>query len=699
MRLKRTLALLISVMLLVSVLPVQAFAAGEVFIASESTMTCTIGVKISHSVNIDQNGAWLDMDLEGTLPKGLDWAYGEAEDPRVYGTPTGSAGTYQVLFVGRSNGSSKRYSHKLTIKVKEPPKTVRSDTSFTFWVGEKYSDMRVNVDRSAYESVWDNIQFSGQLPPGMEWYYEEGTDPRIYGTPTGPAKTYNAYFTGKIYGSDDTLIMAVSIRVLEPKTVKTSETFYLTKGEECDLYTDVDFIGEDKAWDDITLDGRLPNGLSWIYNAYLAPDIYGTPEETGRFDLTFNCVPRDSKNTYIHKVVLVINEDDSEPAPTPIESSQTGEALLGEEGVFLLAEEMGVDFNADKLVECDVYGALPPGMTWNFHETQGPYLYGTPTEPGTYRLVYMMKTASGKSYRHDLTVTVAEKPAPPKDPEPTASNIYLYLYVGDEFEYTVDTNIVVLKDDPITYADYEYVEAADIAEFSYDSYEMPRIKGKFTEPGNYEMLIRIWQDKKRHDHTVHFEVYAADEKPAYPVYSEDELRELGTPFNDVPEDVYYDLAVLWAYNADPQITDGNGKDKFMPEQLCTRGQVVTFLWRAAGCPEPVSNKNPFNDVKTDDYFYKPVLWAVEQGITEGTSPTTFNPAKTCSNAHILTFLYRAVGAGEDGWYQEAFDWARSGGILGESYTEDYDVTADCPRKNVVYYLFNYADPLVEYTGR
>ncbi len=167
-------------------------------------------------------------------------------------------------------------------------------------------------------------------------------------------------------------------------------------------------------------------------------------------------------------------------------------------------------------------------------------------------------------------------------------------------------------------------------------------------------------------------------------------KKLTTPFNDVSASDYYYESVVWAYNADPQITDGNGKDKFMPDKTCTRGQVVTFLWRACGCPEPKSDKCPFTDVKKDDYFYKPVLWAVEKGITEGTTATTFSPEKTCTNAHILTFLYRAVGAGDDGWYQEALNWAKSKGILGDSYSSGYDVKADCPRKDVVYYLFNFA---------
>ena len=169
------------------------------------------------------------------------------------------------------------------------------------------------------------------------------------------------------------------------------------------------------------------------------------------------------------------------------------------------------------------------------------------------------------------------------------------------------------------------------------------------------------------------------------------VEKTGTPFTDVPKGAYYEDAVDWGFNAKPQITDGNGKDKFMPEQTCTRGQVVTFLWRAVGCPEPKTRVNPFTDVKEDDYFYKPVLWAIENGVTEGTSATTFSPVKNCTNAHILTFLYRAVGAGEDGWYEEALNWAGENEIILGSFEGAYDVKSDCPRKNVVQFLYLYSE--------
>ena len=112
------------------------------------------------------------------------------------------------------------------------------------------------------------------------------------------------------------------------------------------------------------------------------------------------------------------------------------------------------------------------------------------------------------------------------------------------------------------------------------------------------------------------------------------------PFTDVNETSYAFKAILWA--VEKGITTGTSKTKFSPAQNCSRGQVVTFLWRAKGSPEPETEENPFKDVSEGDYFYKAVLWAVENNVTYGTSKTKFSPANTCTRAQVVTFLYRAA---------------------------------------------------------
>ena len=116
-----------------------------------------------------------------------------------------------------------------------------------------------------------------------------------------------------------------------------------------------------------------------------------------------------------------------------------------------------------------------------------------------------------------------------------------------------------------------------------------------------------------------------------------------TQFSDVTDTAsYYYDPVYWA--AANGITTGTSDTTFSPNASCTRGQIVTFLWRAEGSPKPTSTANPFKDIKKSDYFYDAVLWAVEKGITTGTSATTFAPNATCSRGQCVTFLWRAKGS-------------------------------------------------------
>ena len=112
------------------------------------------------------------------------------------------------------------------------------------------------------------------------------------------------------------------------------------------------------------------------------------------------------------------------------------------------------------------------------------------------------------------------------------------------------------------------------------------------------------------------------------------------PFTDVAEGAYYYDAVLWAVANG--ITDGVDDTHFAPNATCTRAQIVTFLWRAQGNPE-AGTDNPFTDVAVDAYYADAVLWAVENGVTSGTTATTFSPNSDCTRAQIVTFLFRCLG--------------------------------------------------------
>ena len=118
-----------------------------------------------------------------------------------------------------------------------------------------------------------------------------------------------------------------------------------------------------------------------------------------------------------------------------------------------------------------------------------------------------------------------------------------------------------------------------------------------------------------------------------------EPKSVATSFTDVPADIWYSKAVAWA--VEQNITNGMSEHSFAPDATCTRAQVVTFLWRAKGMPEP-GTANPFSDVAAGTYYYAPVLWANENSVTNGTDATHFSPQNTCIRAQVVTFLYRAL---------------------------------------------------------
>lgn len=167
-------------------------------------------------------------------------------------------------------------------------------------------------------------------------------------------------------------------------------------------------------------------------------------------------------------------------------------------------------------------------------------------------------------------------------------------------------------------------------------------------------------------------------------------------FHDVNRFDYFYDAVKWAVDHD--ITSGTGRFTFSPNAACTRAQTVTFLWRATGSPRPVSTVNPFTDVHYGDYFYQAVLWAVENGITMGTSATTFSPDATVTRAQVVTFLWRANGqpaawnsgftdVRADAYYAKAVAWAVQNGITTGTGFGVFSPDAACTRAQIVTFLY------------
>lgn len=167
-------------------------------------------------------------------------------------------------------------------------------------------------------------------------------------------------------------------------------------------------------------------------------------------------------------------------------------------------------------------------------------------------------------------------------------------------------------------------------------------------------------------------------------------------FRDVNQSDYYYDAVQWA--VEKGITEGTSATTFSPDASCTRAQMVTFLYRAAGSPAPKSTVNPFKDVSSSDYYYNAVLWAIENGITTGVSADRFAPGATVSRAQTVTFLYRANGSpaasgasfsdvAADEYYANAVAWAVRSGITTGTGNGKFSPNADCTRGQIVTLLY------------
>ena len=168
-------------------------------------------------------------------------------------------------------------------------------------------------------------------------------------------------------------------------------------------------------------------------------------------------------------------------------------------------------------------------------------------------------------------------------------------------------------------------------------------------------------------------------------------------FVDVATGSYYEDAVDWA--VENGITKGTDDTHFSPDGICTRAQAVTFLWRTAGSPKPETRAMPFTDVPVGSYYYDAVLWAVENGITKGTSDTTFSPNMTCSRAQIVAFLWRsekspAAGIANpfadvksDAYYADAVLWAVKENITKGTTSTTFSPNADCTRAQIVTFLW------------
>ncbi|MGM9553263.1 MAG: S-layer homology domain-containing protein, partial [Faecousia sp.] len=287
-------------------------------------------------------------------------------------------------------------------------------------------------------------------------------------------------------------------------------------------------------------------------------------------------------------------------------------------------------------------------------------------------------------------------------------------YFSDEAgmtEIEKDSWVIPATDHPLTKTE---AKAPTCMEGGNSEYWTCSVCGKYfsDKDGKTEILKDSWKlaatghtpDEWEHNSTEHWRcctVCAAECERAEHTFSGGTCTVCGytkvMPFVDVPNDAYYFDAVLWA--VENGITNGTSDTTFSPDASCTRAQAVTFLWRAVGCPSPKSNAMPFKDVVKGSYYETAVLWAVENGITKGTSATTFSPDDICNRAQIATFLWRSQGMPDAGtknpftdatsgeYYYDAVLWAVENGITKGTSATTFSPKENCTRAQIVTFLY------------
>ena len=372
---------------------------------------------------------------------------------------------------------------------------------------------------------------------------------------------------------------------------------------------------------------------------------------------------------------------------------------------------------------------------------------------GEYKGTIVVTTGDGATRTVPVTLTVAKKSIPVPREDNTK-----YTYTGENQTYQVDDNnaytvtgnvkkdageytvIIELMDKANTIwagkdnaEDLEYAFVIDKA--AQDAPAAPTLKDRsYTNitlnevaannngaTAEYSMDGENWRPSPtftgltsgrtykfyvRYAETANYEASGASEaaefttrrhsSPSTPVTPEPEpTPDNSTSFADVPANAYFADAVKWA--VDKGITNGLSDTMFGPYESCTRAQIVTFLWRAAGSPEP-KTASSFTDVPVSTYYAKAVAWAVENGITNGMTATEFAPDATCTRGQSVTFLYRAlkgIASGSanftdvksDAFYADAVNWAVASDVTNGTSNTTFSPNADCTRAEIVTFLY------------
>ena len=540
-------------------------------------------------------------------------------------------------------------------------------------------------------SPLDDITFRyGDLPDGMDWSTNDAREFYLKGTPTNPGVFYSYFYIDLEDGTR--LDYTLSVTVKATRVIESSQNVTFNLDVKPTSYSlDVDKYrasGVSYEIRQIAVDD-MPPGMKWSFGEPDAPYLYDAPTAAGTFHPKWRIV-LDDGTLINHTLNITV-------VPKKTVTSSQYVSLKASEDPGRVKIDIG-DKKTDFVKYCHlVEGELPWPMQWSYGgEPDLPYIHETPRISGEFPTVWELTLYDGTLVRHTMNINV----------EPTKviiSSQMMSLTIGEDvkaefdvYKYKTDGYVScrLLEGEIPPGLDYMYGEVSTPYFYGVVGQSVPtRAKEQFEREDVSGTYVSKWQiclyDGTQINHTINA------------VVTKD-----GNPFKDVKADDYFFKPVLWAVTHEPQVTNGVDLTHFGPGKTCTRGQVVTFLWRAMGCPEPKVTKNPFTDVKESDYFYQPVLWAVGEGITKGMSETSFGAASACTRGQVVTFLWRAEGEpapassnnpfkdvkATDYFYAPVL-WAVEQGITNGTSPTKFSPNATCTRGQIATFLYRDLAPV------
>ncbi|MBR2778961.1 MAG: S-layer homology domain-containing protein [Firmicutes bacterium] len=547
----------------------------------------------------------------------------------------------------------------------------------------------LDIDRSKYSASYlpsfQQARVYGTLPPGMDWGYGEAETPYLTGTPT-KLGIYKVDFT-VLLNSGQNIRDTVIIHVL-PESMENREPIrFIEKGQQMDPVT------AQFTFDDVTavsvIDGALPPGLTIDYNT---GKISGTPTKAGKYWAKLEG-RNEVTDKFIDYVTFMVTEFSGS-------YSTTWELKKDTKYDFFLTPHVSGQYETAKLNA----GSMPPGMSWKYSEEKGVQITGTPTAAGTYEPMFRIINAIGQWNYETMRITV-------RGPV-NALDLYEVDMSGDtpsmtkaEYEKVLKGTLEAAVKGQQIWSQNKKILGITFTQYDFDGDE--KYDFALAPKGNEVLLSQVSGNEKTEDFFLDLNeasIYAA--KNGILDYAETvafriEVPEIINPFTDFDPELYCYEPILWAYYHNPQITNGLTDTQFGPNEKCTRAQIVTFLWRAAGSPEPSKKTTNFKDVDLGSWYGKAVLWAVEKGITSGVSTTEFKPDGDCTRAQVVTFLFRFGGrlVGDTAaasqfkdidpgqYYGDAVEWAVKYNITKGTSDNTFGPNESCTRGQIVTFLY------------